>query len=203
MNHCRKWFGRTTVLVIDGFTDWFTSARAFAQGTIVTIVWLALVLTGLADHKGWWLLFALTVFSGVTQFPLAYAARRAAEEAHRAGEAAMRQEEAQIQMLRNQQDTLRAILSLTEVTADAVGGHSEELDMLIALVKETEGIAARVDENERQQTELLRSRSEMFQRIDSTLTELAQGLYEDARRRKALATRISDIAASEGDDAPR
>lgn len=69
---------------IDRFTDWFTSAAAFAQGTVVTLAWLVVVFSGVADRNGWWLLFALTVFSGVTQFPLAYAARRAAEASDRA-----------------------------------------------------------------------------------------------------------------------
>lgn len=96
---------------IDAFTDWFTSPLAFVQGVAVTAVWIGLVALGIDAH-GWWLLFGLTVFSGVTQFPLAYAARRASEASDRALTEIDTQTELIEQMLRNQADTLTAILEL-------------------------------------------------------------------------------------------
>ena len=98
--------GSRTDRLIDRFTDWFTSPHAFLQGLAVTAVWLALLPFGVDPH-GWWLLFWFTVFSGITQFPLAYAARRAADKADEAARANER-------LLRNSSDTMKALLALME-----------------------------------------------------------------------------------------
>lgn len=61
------------------FTDWLASPAALLQGLILTLVWLPAVFLGI-DRHGFWFLFAATLVSFITQFPLAYASRRS--EAH-------------------------------------------------------------------------------------------------------------------------
>lgn len=71
---------------VDWFHRWFTSPAAFVQGTVFLLIWLVGIAFNVFDRSGWWLLFILTVFSGITQFPLGYAARKASEEAERVAE---------------------------------------------------------------------------------------------------------------------
>lgn len=58
------------------FTDWLASPAALIQGLALTLPWLVLVGLGVDPH-GFWFLFFATILSFLTQFPLAYAARRA------------------------------------------------------------------------------------------------------------------------------
>ena len=58
------------------FTDWLSSPAGLIQGLILTLVWIPLVIFG-ADKHGFWFLFFATLVSFLTQFPLAYASRRA------------------------------------------------------------------------------------------------------------------------------
>lgn len=90
---------------------WLSSRAAFVQVSIATIVSIPLTIAGIDGH-GFTYLYLATALSLVTQVPLAMIGQKAREEAHRAGEAALRHEEAQIQMLRNQADTLTAIVAL-------------------------------------------------------------------------------------------
>lgn len=116
----RQRLSRATSAAIEAFTNWFTSPAAFIQGTVVTVVWLVAVLVGF-DPRGWWLLFVFTVFSGITQFPLAYAARRAADASDRALAEIDREMEILEQLATNSIDTLRALLHLLESQTSETG----------------------------------------------------------------------------------
>lgn len=66
--------------VLARFNCWFTSAAGVLQ-TGVVVLGIAIVETAhpALDPHGFWLLWALTVYSGITQPALAYAGARAAE----------------------------------------------------------------------------------------------------------------------------
>lgn len=71
-----RWLGK--------FADWFASVA----GIIQTSVFVAVVLVvewfrPSLDPHGFWLLFWLTVYSGITQPVLAFCARRASDKADR------------------------------------------------------------------------------------------------------------------------
>ncbi|MHB8742556.1 MAG: hypothetical protein ACYC9L_05460 [Sulfuricaulis sp.] len=85
---------------------------------VLTGIWLVLAFAGV-DKNGWWLLFWYTVFSGITQFPLAL-------KAERAGMAAERTASLHAQMLRNQADTMQALLVLTRQIREAQLEETEE-----------------------------------------------------------------------------
>lgn len=95
----------------EGLVRWLGSRAAFVQVCLATLVSVPLTIYGIDSH-GLVYLYLATALSLITQVPLAMIGQRAREEARKAGAAAMRQEEAQIQMLINQQDSLKAILRL-------------------------------------------------------------------------------------------
>lgn len=107
VGRCRQWIDQQALWV----AGWLGGRAAFVQLTYGTIIWIPLVVLGI-DRGGFLFLYLATSVSLITQVPLAMIGQKAREEAHRAGEAALRHEEAQIQMLRNQADTLTAIVAL-------------------------------------------------------------------------------------------
>lgn len=93
--------------------EWLGSRAAFVQVCIGTLISVPLTILGIDGH-GFTFLYLATALSLITQVPLAMIGQHAREEARKAQEAANRQEETQLQLLRNQQDVLAAILALLE-----------------------------------------------------------------------------------------
>lgn len=110
---------------MDRFAAWFQSAAGAWQTFFVLIgaVILEFVNPHLDAH-GFWLLYWLTVYSAVTQPALAYINGLAANEAKRMAEL-------QTQMLRNQQDSMQALLAIaTKLTGDTEVLKTDVLPML-------------------------------------------------------------------------
>lgn len=99
------------------FTDWLASPAALIQGILVTLPWLAIVFLGFDKH-GFWFLFFATLVSFITQFPLAYAARRA--EQHSA------------LLLRNLNDTMKLLVAL----ADKIRADQESQEDILEEIQE-------------------------------------------------------------------
>jgi hypothetical protein len=58
---------------LDAFNAWFMSAAGVLQTAILTLLLAFFDASGLDhDHSGYWLLWALTVYSAITQPALAY-----------------------------------------------------------------------------------------------------------------------------------
>lgn len=71
--------------MLERFNRWFTSAAGVWQTCAVTLVIVVLErVFPHADPHGFWLLYILTVYSGVTQSALAYAGAQSADKLDRA-----------------------------------------------------------------------------------------------------------------------
>jgi uncharacterized membrane protein len=90
------------------FARWFASSGSVWQTTCIVLAWVGFELAfPRVDPHGFVVLYVLTVYSAITQPALAYAANVAAEEAQRATSA-------QELILRNELDSMRVLLALTE-----------------------------------------------------------------------------------------
>ena len=106
--------------VVASFVNWFTSPWAFVQGNLFWLLWLPFIFVWHLDRHGFWLLFWLTVIGYGTQFPLAYAARQAANVAEK---------DAKIleQMLRNQANMARMQIAISKALQQGQDEQDTEL----------------------------------------------------------------------------
>jgi low affinity Fe/Cu permease len=108
---------------------WLASPIGFVQACVVTVLWCVAIAHGL-DHHGFWFLFVATLISFVTQFTIAFQNEQASEALDLA--------------LRNQADTMRLLVALTQ----EIRGEQEEI------LAELEDLAAGVDAPHMDETKL-------------------------------------------------
>lgn len=111
------------------FSEWFASPSGVMQTFVVTmgIVVIERIWPNL-DPNGFWLLYALTVYSGVTQPVLAFAASVSADEATAMQERIQALQESQYQLLKNQADTMRVLLAMAESMQAEIEGIAEDIE---------------------------------------------------------------------------
>ncbi len=110
------------------FSRWFSSPAGVVETFVVTIVIVIIEhIWPRLDPNGFLLLYWLTVYSGVTQQPLAYAARIAADESSATQAQIHKLQESHAQMLRNQTDMMRAIIAIAERIEHGVEEIAEDL----------------------------------------------------------------------------
>lgn len=170
--------------------EWLGSRAAFVQIMLVTVASVPLTVTAIDPH-GFYFLYVATALSLVTQVPLAMIGQRAREEAIKAEEAASRMEEAQLQLLRNQSDTLAAMLELVraanvmdeqnrETLRVLAGAGDQRRDLLQTVQATLDRVAAITDRDM-----ILGERVEdMVERLQEAVAEI-QAMAEKAEMTRA------------------
>lgn len=81
------------------FGAWFASALGICETILLVAAWIVGSRLGYFDHTGFWLLYALTVYSGVTQPVLAFIAYAGSKKADACLERLERAEDHNLQIL--------------------------------------------------------------------------------------------------------
>ena len=96
------------------FGVWFASAAGITQTAALVCAWIIASRLGYLDRTGFWLLYALTVYSGVTQPVLAFIAYQGSRKADACLERLEQAERHNLQILEHQQRLLDHIEALLE-----------------------------------------------------------------------------------------
>lgn len=115
------------------FSDWFASPSGVVETFVVVMgIVVAEVIWPNIDPNGFWLLYALTVYSGITQPILAFASSVSAEETIALQKQIRDMQDMQLQLMRNQYDTMRVVLAIAERMRSDIAEIAEDIEEIAA-----------------------------------------------------------------------
>lgn len=116
---------------IQKFSVWFASPLGVLE-TAIVIVGIIIVekVHPSMDPSGFWILYWLTVYSGVTQPILAYAATMSANESGKTQKEIKELQETQSQLLRNNADILRTLIAMSQAMEKDIDEIADDIDDL-------------------------------------------------------------------------